>query len=47
MAGNFDNWELFVTLSPAKNGTGTCFGADHKFLGEVVNFADALQDICK
>ena len=47
MEGNFGNSESFVTLSPAKNGTGTCFGADHTFLGEVVNFADALQDICK
>ena len=34
------------TLSPAKNGFGTCLGEDHTFFGEVVNLADTLHDIC-
>lgn len=38
--------ELNVTLRPAKNGCGTCFGGDHAFFGEVVNLADTLHDIC-
>ena len=36
-----------VTFRPAKNGAGTCFGADHTFFGEVVNFAETLHDICQ
>ena len=37
---------LSFTLRPAKNGSSTFFGVDHTFLGEVVNFADTLHDIC-
>ena len=35
----------FHTSSPTKSGVRVYFGVDQSFLGDVVNFAEILQDI--
>lgn len=41
------NKHLLITFSPAKNGALMFFVGDHTFFGEVVNFAETLQTICR